>query len=265
MNGYRQADPKTTPQLAVPVSLTAHLLDCVKDRPLKHRSRDQAIADLVCTAFYYLLRVGEYTKQPKGRRTVPFRVWDITFRDAQGRIIPSDSPLEVLYTAAEATMRLPNQKNGKKGAIIHNEALLGSEHCPVKCLARRIHHLLSHGGSAASHIFDYYSMHGTLSHISGPQINKAVKEAALGIGLDRHGYLESDVSSHSLRAGGAMAMHLNGIDPLTIQRQGRWESNTFMDYIHEQISAFAAGVSLKMSNNIPFRHIAGPTTTQLPQ
>jgi hypothetical protein len=56
-----------------------------------------------------------------------------------------------------------------------------------------------------------------------------------------------------------MAMHLNGIDTNTIQKLGRWKSTTFLMYIHEQISAFATGVSLKMSNSIPFRHIAGPT------
>ena len=58
-----------------------------------------------------------------------------------------------------------------------------------------------------------------------------------------------------------MAMHLNGIDPNTIQKIGRWKSNTFLMYIHEQISAFATGVSEKMSNAIPFRHIAGPTVS----
>ena len=55
-----------------------------------------------------------------------------------------------------------------------------------------------------------------------------------------------------------MAMHLNGIDTTTIQKIGRWKSTTFLMYIPEQISAFATGVSIKMSNSIPFRHIAGP-------
>ena len=34
--------------------------------------------------------------------------------------------------------------------------------------------------------------------------------------------------------------------------------------IHEQISAFATGVSIKMSNEIPFQHIAGPTLSDPP-
>ena len=60
-----------------------------------------------------------------------------------------------------------------------------------------------------------------------------------------------------------MAMHLNGCTTLDIQKQGRWSSTTFLDYIHEQISAFAAGVSERMSRDIPFHHIAGPNVTAL--
>jgi hypothetical protein len=56
-----------------------------------------------------------------------------------------------------------------------------------------------------------------------------------------------------------MAMHLNGVDANTIRKMGRWKSDTFLMYIHEQISAFATGVSIKMSTAIQFRHIAGPT------
>ena len=33
-------------------------------------------------------------------------------------------------------------------------------------------------------------------------------------------------------------MHLNGASPLDIQLQGRWNSDTFTTYVHEQISAF---------------------------
>ena len=221
------------------------------------------MADLICVAFYYLLRVGEYTKQPQGRRTIPFHVGDLTFRDVNGNLIPLTSSLETLYTAKECTMRIPNQKNGKKGAVIHSEALEDPEHCHVMALARRAHHILSNGGTTRSHIFEYYYNADHPSYIGAHHINKAVREAAMDIGLDRHGYHKNDVSSHSLHAGGAMAMHLNGCTTLDIQKQGRWSSNTFLDYIHEQISAFAAGVSEKMSRDIPFRHIAGPNVTAL--
>ena len=99
-----------------------------------------------------------------------------------------------------------------------------------------------------------------MRYISAADISKAVKDAAEEIGLyePEIGYQRSDVSSHSLREGGAMAMHLAGVDTNKIRKQGRWKSDTFLMYIHEQISAFAAGVSIKMTDNIQFRCISGP-------
>jgi hypothetical protein len=73
------------------------------------------------------------------------------------------------------------------------------------------------------------------------------------------GFTAAFVSSHSLRAGGAMAMKLNGEDRDTIHKQGRWSSDTFLMYIHEQIAAFSTGISKRMSRHIPFINLKGPT------
>jgi Phage integrase family len=154
---------------------------------------------------------------------------------------------------------MPNQKNGVKGQCIHQECT-GSLHSPVKSLTRRIHHILTNGGTATTPIFSYtHPLKVGWQSITSQHINATLKQAAGEIGLYKLGYTPNDVSSHSLRAGGAMAMHLNGVDANTIRKMGRWKSETFLMYIHEQISAFATGVSLKMSTSIPFRHIAGPT------
>jgi len=59
-----------------------------------------------------------------------------------------------------------------------------------------------------------------------------------------------------------MAMHLNKIDRDTIRKMGRWSSDTFLMYIHEQISAFSLGVSKKMSTEIGWHNIEGPTYKQ---
>jgi hypothetical protein len=57
------------------------------------------------------------------------------------------------------------------------------------------------------------------------------------------GYTVDWVSSHSLRAGGAMAMKLSGATDSTIMRIGRWMSLTYLTYIHSQIGALSAGVA----------------------
>ena len=258
---YRQEDPATTPKLAVPVKITEAILDQhnALSRSGRHSIKRQATADLINVAFYYLLRVSEYTSARAGKRTKPFTVACITFRDAAGNWIPANSPLSALLKATEATMRIPNQKSGIKGQCIHNECT-GTNHSPVKSLARRVHHILTNGGTGATPIFSFKEPTSRLwRHITATDVSTTLKDAAESIGLCTLGYTRDDISTHSLRAGGAMAMHLNGIDTKTIQKMGRWRSETFLMYIHEQISAFAAGVSVKMSHHIPFRHIAGPT------
>jgi hypothetical protein len=95
--------------------------------------------------------------------------------------------------------------------------------------------------------------------LQASDINAMVKHAVRALKLDEKGFPPAAVSSHSLRAGGAMAMHLNHIDRDTIRKQGRWSSDTFLMYIHEQIAAFSAGLSSRMSQGIGWFNIEGPT------
>lgn len=259
IQGYKRSDPRSQPQLAVPVGVPEHLLSLAFNQ---NNPQFSAVADLANIAFYFLLRAGEYTRpRNKKQLTVPFRVMDVTFRDASGRLIPNTAPLVTLLTATEATIRIPDQKNGMKGQCVHQKCT-HTPFSPIHSLARRVNHILTNDGTQETEIFNYHTpFHLTWRQVKADEITKAIKRAAGAIGLYQLGYTPDDVSSHSLRAGGAMAMHLNGVDAITIRKMGRWKSDTFLMYIHEQISAFAEGVSLKMSNHIPFRHIAGPTVT----
>ena len=91
IESFRRIDPPPQHKLAVPVSVAEHLVQV--GRAAKS-ARDQAVGDLVTIAFYYLLRVGEYTwhSDREARRTKQFRVKDVTFWDADGSVIPNDAP-----------------------------------------------------------------------------------------------------------------------------------------------------------------------------
>ena len=56
-----------------------------------------------------------------------------------------------------------------------------------------------------------------------------------------------------------MAMHLNGINWDKICKQGHWSTDTFLMYIHEQISAFSIRLAQKMSMEIGWHNIDGPS------
>jgi hypothetical protein len=250
---YRREDPPPQRKLAVPItvphSIVVNSLYCASPK-------QQALADLICVAFYFLLRVGEYTySKPKRRtRTQRFRVKDVTLRRGDQSIIPHTAPLAELLTATHATLMISNQKNGCRGQCIHHHCT-GLVTSPVKALARRIAHIMSHTTDVDTALSTYYDLAAFPQQIKPADVNKCLKSTVISLGLERYGITRELVSSHSLRAGGAMAMSLNGIDPIVIKKQGRWSSNTFMQYIHEQIGAFTAGVAVRMSRYIPYHNM----------
>mmetsp|Transcript_17741 Transcript_17741/g.31006 ORF Transcript_17741/g.31006 Transcript_17741/m.31006 type:complete len:116 (-) Transcript_17741:144-491(-) len=94
--------------------------------------------------------------------------------------------------------------------------------------------------------------------INSNDINRTLKLAVITLNLQEKGFDPKRISSHSLRAGGAMAMHLNGEPTHTIQLMGRWSSDTFLTYIHQQLSAFSTNVALNMSNPVSFHNVLRP-------
>jgi len=64
-----------------------------------------------------------------------------------------------------------------------------------------------------------------------------VKDAVTAINLGHACFEKLDVSSHSLQAGGAMAMYINKHTTIEIQWAGYWMSTTFLEYIHSQLSS----------------------------
>jgi hypothetical protein len=87
-------------------------------------------------------------------------------------------------------------------------------------------------------------------------INSALKAAVTCLDMKKHGFQVAQISSHSLRVGSDMALHLNNIPTHMIRKMGRWSSDTFLcHYIHEQIAVFSAGLSTAMGKNIFFHNI----------
>ena len=94
---------------------------------------------MTLVAFYYLLRVGEYTSthrnskgekkkkrtnKHKKKKTVNFRVCDVSFfkEDRFGRLrrLQDDAPAKYIMLADGAALRLVDQKNGWKNDCFTN-------------------------------------------------------------------------------------------------------------------------------------------------
>ena len=220
------------------------------------------MGQLIIIAFYFLLRVGEYTtpryvthngKKEKATRTKQFIIENVGFFK-NGQIISRTSDLDMLLSCDAVTLKINNQKNGRMGDTIHQKAI-GSALCPVRALAHRVHHILSNGGTVKNFICDYFTNETQLS-ISSKEVVVAVRAAAKLLQLHKQAIDPDIIGAHSLRAGGAMALKLHGYNDTTIQKMGRWTSLTFLQYIHTQIGHLSEDISKKMSMPLPFLNIA---------
>ena len=93
VEGWQQEDPPAIPQLAVPVTVPIQMAEAAY---LIGSSFARTIADLALIRFFYLLRVGEYTrtrvvtrngKNVSATRTKQFRVKDVGFFK-DGQVLP---------------------------------------------------------------------------------------------------------------------------------------------------------------------------------
>eukprot|EP00978_Attheya_sp_CCMP212_P049575 scaffold684901_cov94-Attheya_sp.AAC.1 len=215
LKSFKDDDPAPKPQVALPVDTIAAAASASLQ---PHASLlAAATGDLITAAFYFLLRVGEYTmpSQRRRTRTVQFRCQDVRlWRNRQ--LIPHDAPKEVLLSADSVTLYLDNQKNGNRGATIHHTAVDGW-FCPVKCLARRVASIRA-AGMPDSTPLSYVSPG---IHVVADHILKSVWAAAMQTGLIQHaGYSVDRIGAHSLRASGAMALKLNGYTAEDIMKIG---------------------------------------------
>ena len=183
-------------------------------------------------------------------RTVQFRVQDVKFYK-NGFIVPNNSPLHVLVQADGVALCIDNQKNGTRGETIFQHALTGRIICPVCALARRVSAVMQSTSDASNPIS--LIGHGISGHVTSANVRVCVRASVTALlRLFRQGIKSSDVGSHSLRAGGAMSMKLNGCDLISIMKAGRWTSLTFLTYIHNQVAHLGANITHRMATHVPF-------------
>ena len=261
LEGLRRVDPPAVPQLAIPATVPH---TCFHKHKNSSNSTHRRTADLCIVAFYYLLRVGEYTPPRfikrgtqirRATRTVQFTIGCIGFFK-NGKLIPRTSDLQTLLTADSATLRIINQKNGRMGTCIHHECS-SKDTSPVKALARIVASTLAHGGNDDTLICDHWDPDThTWKSVQSRHIIAMIRQTVTDLNLHLQGIDPDLVGAHSLRAGGAMALKLHGFDDTTIMKMGRWTSLTFLMYIHNQIAHLGKDISKKMSEELPFVNIA---------
>ena len=267
--GWYKEDPATKKKLPVEVDVPELLVsEAMKPGAT---ARAAAIGDCTLTAFYYLLRNGEYTIKEYSKvdtQTEQFRVKDITFfrHNSKGRLYQVSRRAREydIMTAASATLRLGNQKNGWKNVCINHEHNGDEIFCAVRALGRRYCHILRHSRDMNTLLSSYWEG-DTKADVTDNDIRGALKWAAerLHYPTERGIPIEL-VDTHSLRVGGACALALAGYSETEIQKMGRWRGATFKEYIREQLEGYSKGMSKAMKKVHGFVNIAGGADTDVP-
>lgn len=250
LRGEKRFDPAKKRQVALPSNIVRR---ATHQGATSGTRKGETAGNLITLAFFFLLRVGEYTETTEDRLTVPLRVGDITLWQGNETVSPTATDAE-LERATGITIRLENQKNGIKDAVLHHASSGDPAFDPVRAgaqiLARLRHQPRSSG------IGTYVTSYGRVNRVTAGDIRlqlRAATSAALLLGetID-----PSKVGSHSLRSGGAMHLKLAGYDEITIKKLGRWSSDTYLVYIQSQIANLTDGISQRMAQPLSFRSVA---------
>ena len=260
LDGWRKGDPPTAKKLPIEADVPDYV--CRVGTAPGASALEAAVGDLVVIAFYYLLRVGEYTckgTRNQSKQTVQFKLEDVTFfRYQQDKLqqLPRNAPPELILTAHSATLKLDNQKNGWKGVCIHQEHNGEDIACPVRALGRRYLHIRQHTSNPKTVLSAYFdnNRQGT---VTDRDISAALKTAARILAYPSRGFPIDRIDTHSLRSDGANALSLAGYTDRQIQKMGRWKGATFKEYIREELHVFSAGMSRNMKRQFKFVNIAG--------
>jgi hypothetical protein len=135
IKGWQHDDPPATPQLAVPISVPN---TCFEATFKTDHLGTQATGSLCIIAFFYLLQVGKYTKPCMAtrneHRVSPTCTKQFSFNDVgfykNGVVVSRLLPLSLLLSYDSTTLKITNQKNGRMGQTVHQEAT-GKPNCPV--------------------------------------------------------------------------------------------------------------------------------------
>lgn len=192
------------------------------------------------------MRSCEYSKVPASadRRTKLLALRNIRFFRNRRELHHSDPNL---HLSDSVPITFEFQKNDKRDATITMHRTGDAVMCPViawASIVRRIR--LLPGTTDDSPVCTYLRADGTLGLVSSRHLLKRIRDRVAAIGKAVLGFDASDVGTHSIRSGAAMAMYLAGVPVYTIMLIGRWSSDAFLRYIRRQVQEFSAGVSRRM-------------------
>jgi hypothetical protein len=238
-------------QKAVPV--------CVFRELLKNKLTEtkKAIGQLGGSAFFFAKRSCEYLKVPQSekRRTDILRLRNIRFF-RRGRLMCHLDPQLEYADCVSKTFEW--QKKDERMDTVTQMSSGDKSLCPVRLDAALVRRIRGYPGASDNTPMSAVWRNDRVEHITSPEMVEALRAAVGAIGEEILGIKMSEVGTHSVRSGSAMAMYLGECPVYTIMMIGRWSSDAFLRYIRKQIEQFSHNVSCKMLKFETHRHVPDP-------
>ena len=201
-----------------------------------------AIINMLCLAFFFLCRPGEYTAPTADNAT--FRLEDVTIYVGNPRVLaPAATPFD-LDRATFVTLTFTNQKNAVRGEVIGLGLSGDAFVCPVKAITSRVRHLLLHNVLPNTPLCTYY-LNGQPRYVTPSDISVTLKASVNALGAEL-GFSSTKVSARSLRAAGAMSLLCAHVDTDTIHLLGRWRSDEMLRYLTVQAQPIMQNFAARM-------------------
>ena len=239
LKAYSKADPPPNRVKLVPIPVLRRIMAIAT---ASNDSFNMALADMICIAFFFLLRPGEYAISTS--ESTPFEFKDVQLFNGQQRLPLATATEAQILASTFASLTFDKQKNAVRGEVVGHAPSGAIDLCPTRSIGRRILHLRAHNAPPNTPLSHVYTDNG-IQTIKPADITDAIRLAVTYLGPSL-GFLPQDVSARCLRAAGANALLCGGVDTDVIRLLGRWRSDEMLRYLHTQAGPVLRDFSRKM-------------------
>ncbi len=222
----KNEDPPSNRVKPVPVQLLLYAQDLVTRKPTAQKC---AAMELCWIGFYYLLRGGEHCKTSAKNKPLLLKHIGLAIDEQVLNVVKCNT--RDLRRATQSSITFDDQKNRKKGDVVAHSTSGNPIACPTKALGRRIKYLRDNGADGNTPLCSY-RYGNRWCQVTSRQITDLLRAAATT--MPHLNISPKEITSRSLRSGGAMALLCGKVDTTIIKLVGRWRSDAMFEYLHAQ-------------------------------
>jgi hypothetical protein len=224
----------------------------------------QALATLVTAAFFFACRSCEYLRVVVRGKTKILCISNIVFTTSDYTVI-NHHDTNLLTKAAYVSVIFEDQKNNHKFEKRTQQRSSDPILCPVQSWAQTVTRILSYPGTTLNTTVncfrDSQSPKAPTVFFSQQLLNYYLRHTVQQRPAGYFGYSHTNIGTHSIRSGAAMALYLADEPPHKIMLLGRWSSDAFLLYLRPEVLSSFSKLRTNMLANEDFRHATQPATT----